>query len=130
MTFVSFQIIRDRPARTLYIYQEAYTIKLLDQFKLSKSNPMLLLILANTVMKLDANIPPTSEYQQLQPDKVTAYCQAVSCLLYLSNCTQLDLYYTVSQLARHIQDLRVYHLRIIKQVLRYLNGTRKFGIWY
>jgi hypothetical protein len=129
-TFVGFQIVRDRPARTIHIHQGAYSTKLLDRFKLSNSNPVHLPIPAYTVMKLSADTPLTGEYQPLQPAEVTAYRQAVGSLLYLSNCTRLDLCYAVGQLARHMQDPRICHLRLVKQVLRYLNGTRNLGIRY
>jgi hypothetical protein len=127
-TFVGFQIVQDRLARTIHIYQGVYSTKLLDRFKLSNSNPIHLPIPANTVMKLSADTPLTGEYEPLQPAEVTAYRQAVGSLLYLSNSTRLDLCYAVGQLARHMQDPRICHLRLVKQVLRYLNGTRNLGI--
>jgi hypothetical protein len=129
-TFVGFQIRRDRSARTIYIHQEAYAIKLLDRFKLSNSNPTLLPIPANTVLKLSADMPSTGEYEPLYPAEVTTYRQAIGSLIYLTNCTRLDLCYAVGQLARHMQDPRICHLRLVKQVLRYLNGTQKLGIRY
>ena len=72
-TFVGFQIRRDRSARTIDIHQEVYTNKLLDRFKLSKSNPTLLLIPASTVLKLTADMPTTGEYEPLYLVKVTIY---------------------------------------------------------
>jgi hypothetical protein len=87
--------IRDRLARTIYIYQGAYSTKLLDRFKLSNSNPIHLPIPANIVIKLSADIPLTGEYELLQPAEVTVYRQAIRSLLYLLNSTGLDLCYTV-----------------------------------
>ena len=84
------------------IYQEAYTNKLLDRFKLSKSNPILLLILASTVLKLTTDMLITGKYEPLYLVKVTIYQQAVRSLIYLTNCTRLDLYYAVGQLARYM----------------------------
>ena len=101
-TFVGFQIRRDRSARTIDIYQEAYTNKLLDRFKLSKSNPTLLPILAGTVLILTADMLITGEYEPLYLVEVTIYRQAVGSLIYLTNCTRLDLCYAVGQLARHM----------------------------
>ena len=86
-TFVGFQIRCNQSARTINIYQEAYTNKLLDRFKLSKSNPTLLLILASTVLKLTADMPITGKYEPLYLVKVTIYRQAVRSLIYLTNCT-------------------------------------------
>jgi hypothetical protein len=79
-----------------------YTNKLLDRFKLSKSNPILLPIPAGIVLILTTDMPITSKYEPLYLVEVTIYRQAVRSLIYLTNCTQLDLCYTVGQLARHI----------------------------
>jgi hypothetical protein len=129
-TFVGFQITRDRPAKTLKIHQTAYVTRLLERFKLDKSNPTQLPIPANTVLKLDLDLASTDENQPLLPVETTIYRQAVGCLIYLSNSTRLDISYPVGQLARHMHNPRIVHLRLVKQVLRYLNGTRNLGIRY
>jgi hypothetical protein len=129
-TFVGFQITRDRAARTMKIHQTSYVTRLLERFKLDKANPTQLPIPANTVLKLDPEEPLTGENQLLQPIETTLYRQAVGCLLYLSNCTRLDISYPVGQLARHMHNPRIHHLRLVKQVLRYLNGTQNLGIIY
>jgi len=129
-TFVGFQITRDRAAKTLIIHQTAYITRLLERFKLDKSNPTHLPIPANTVLKLEPDIHPTNRNQPLQPVETTVYRQAVGCLLYLTNCTRPDLSYPVGQLARHMQNPWIDHLRLVKQALRYLNGTRNLGIRY
>jgi hypothetical protein len=107
-----------------------YTNKLLDRFKLSKSNPTLLLIPAGTVLILTTDILITGEYEPLYLVEVTIYRQAVGSLIYLTNCTRLDLCYAVGQLARHIQDPRICHLRLVKHILRYLNRTQTLRIRY
>jgi hypothetical protein len=49
--FVGFQIKRDRPKRTLRIYQEAYTTRLLNKLGMGNCNPRALPIAAGTVLK-------------------------------------------------------------------------------
>jgi hypothetical protein len=71
-----------------------------------------------------------SEYQKLNLDETEAYRQVVGSLLYLSNCTRFDISYAVGQLARFMQIPRIIHLRLAKQVLRYLCGTITAGILY
>jgi hypothetical protein len=131
-SFCGFQITRDRSAMTLTIHQTAYVSKLLDRFKLDKSNPTQLPLPAGTVLKLDDDTRDhtTGEYQPLVPPEVTVYRQAVGSLIWLSNGTRPDISYAVGQLARHMQDPRICHLRLAKQVMRYLNGTRNLGITY
>ena len=86
-SFCGFQIIRDCSARTLTIHQGTYISKLLEQFRLDKSNPTQLPLPAGTVLKLENNAPETPEYQALISIKVTVYQQAVRSLIYLANGT-------------------------------------------
>ena len=48
--------------------------------------------------------------------------------MYLNCKTHLDIAFIVGQLSRHNSDPRAGYLRIIKQVLRYLNRTITLGI--
>lgn len=48
--------------------------------------------------------------------------------MYLSCETRPDIAFVVGQLSRHNSDPRIEHLRIAKQVLRYLKGTITLGI--
>ena len=48
--------------------------------------------------------------------------------MYLSCGTRPDIAFVVGQLSRHNADPRIGHLRIAKQVLRYLKGTITLGI--
>lgn len=48
--------------------------------------------------------------------------------MYLSCGTRLDIAFVIGQLNYHNSDPQVKHLRIAKQVLRYLKGTITLGI--
>ena len=50
--FVGFQIERNRPAKSLFIHYALYATKLVERFRMEKSNPTVLPILAGTVLKL------------------------------------------------------------------------------
>jgi hypothetical protein len=131
-TFVGYQIERDRSARTLTIHQTNYLIKLLERFRLNKANPTQLPLPSGTVLEGPSEIRELvdGKYQPLVPIEVALYRQIVGSLIYLSNGTRPDISYAVGQLARHMQDPRITHLRLAKQTLRYLNGTRNWGIRY
>ena len=133
--FVGFQIIRNRPAKSLQIHQTLYTTKLLHRFGMQNANsvsqpfPTGTVLLQNNLAEVEEE-KGNSEYQKLDSDETEAYRQVVGSLLYLSNCTRFDISYAVGQLARFMQIPRIIHLRLAKQVLRYLRGTVAAGILF
>ena len=100
-----------------------YTKKLLERLKMDKCNLIRLLIPASTVLKPDTENP-------LEHDDATVYRQIVGSTIHLTNCTRLDISYTVGQLARFIATPAESHYRLSKQLLRYLNDSRTTGITY
>jgi len=130
--FIGFQIQRDRTAKSLRIHQTLYITKLLERLGMKDCNAVQLPIPAGTVLLQPSDLPEdeTSEYQLLDKLEANLYCQIVGSLLYLGNCTRLDLSYAVGQLARHMSKPRTLHLRLGKQTLRYLKGTISMGILY
>ena len=133
--FVGFQIERNRPAKSLFIHHALYATKLVERFRMEKSNPTVLPIPAGTVLKLRKEYTHTTddaadELRTLTDTETRIYQQIVGSLIYLSNGTRLDLSYPVGQLARHMADPLILHLRLAKQVLRYLNRTKGLGIRY
>lgn len=131
-TFVGFQIMRDRAARRLTIHQSSYLAKLLKRFGLDKANPTKLPLPSGSTLTGPSEINDLldGEYQPTESLEITVYRQIIGSLIYLANGTRPDICFAISQLARHMQDPRILHLRLAKQVLRYLNGTRKLGITY
>jgi hypothetical protein len=133
--FVGFQIIRNRNDRSLQIHQSLYTSKLLQRFGMQNANsvsqpfPTGTVLLQNNLAEVEEE-KGNPEYQKVDLDETEAYRQLVGSLLYLSNCTRFDLSYPIGQLARFMQTPRVLHLRLAKQVLRYLCGSVTAGILY
>src|SRR5204862_418681 len=64
------------------------------------------------------------------PDQISLYQQITGSLLYLVNCTRLELCWQVGQLARFMTSPSADHLRVAKEILRYLAGTITIGILY
>ena len=58
------------------------------------------------------------------------YLSAIGALMYLTNCTRLDIGFVVNLLARHSAKPTKRHWVGVKTVLRYLNGTRDLGLFY
>ncbi|GJX27946.1 ribonuclease H-like domain, reverse transcriptase, RNA-dependent DNA polymerase [Tanacetum coccineum] len=59
----------------------------------------------------------------------TEYRSLIGCLRYLLH-TRPDLSYSVGLLSRFMQEPREQHMKAIKQVLRYVKGTKDYGITY
>nr|GEX95607.1 ribonuclease H-like domain, reverse transcriptase, RNA-dependent DNA polymerase [Tanacetum cinerariifolium] len=59
----------------------------------------------------------------------TEYQSLIGCLRYLLH-TRPDLSYSVGLLSRFMQEPREQHMKAIKKVLRYIKGTKDYGITY
>lgn len=59
----------------------------------------------------------------------TTYRQLIGSLIYLTN-TRPDLSYAISILSRFMQEPRYNHWNAAKRVLRYIQGTKDFGLLY
>jgi len=61
---------------------------------------------------------------------VSRYQQIIGSLVYLVIGTRPDLVYTVSALSQFSSEPTTQHMRILKEVLRYLKGTRNLTLTY
>lgn len=59
----------------------------------------------------------------------TLYKQMVGCIMYLA-ATRPDLMFVVSQLSRYMETPTEQHMAAMKRILRYIQGTTNFGIFY
>ena len=60
---------------------------------------------------------------------LTLYKSMVGSLIYLTTI-QLDMMHAVSLISRFMETLKDSHQKVRKMVLRYVNGTKGFGILY
>lgn len=58
------------------------------------------------------------------------YMAVIGCLMYLANMTRRDITFSVNLLARYSHESTKRHWTGIKQVLRYLQGTKDMGLYY
>jgi hypothetical protein len=72
--------------------------------------------------------PRDDEEQILEPE--FPYLSAVGALMYLANNSQLDITFAVNLLARHNSAPTKRHWVGIKNIFRYLNGTKDLRLFY
>jgi hypothetical protein len=61
---------------------------------------------------------------------VAVYLSIVGALLYLVRCTRPDLAYAVGYCSRFVANPRKVHWSALMQILRYLKGTKSYGLRY
>ncbi|KAF7831773.1 putative mitochondrial protein [Senna tora] len=76
-------------------------------------------------------IPNTKLSKPEEDEKVdgSIYRSLVGSLLYLT-ATRLDLMFAASLLSRYMQTPGEVHMGVARCVLRYIKGTKGYGIWY
>ena len=62
--------------------------------------------------------------------KKVPYRESLGALLFLSRCTRPDITFAVNQLSRFADKYREKHWKAMKRCLRYLQGTKNFGICF
>ncbi|CAI7924790.1 unnamed protein product, partial [Closterium sp. NIES-53] len=120
--YLGLQITRDRARRTITLTQSHMVHQVLQRFGFQFSSPQPTPL--STSHSLSA--PPSDESVELSGP----YPELVGCLMYLMTCTQPDLAYPLSLLARYVAPGRhqKVHWDVAKRVLRYLCSTSGMGL--
>jgi len=116
------RIERARSKRIIRLGQEQYITDILDEFNMSSSLPVGTPMAAKPSIEVISDQPPD---KQLFP-----FPTLIGKLLYCSNCTRPDITIVVNHLSRYMGIPTVNHWAHAKRVLRYLNGTRPFGLTF
>ncbi|GJZ67971.1 ribonuclease H-like domain, reverse transcriptase, RNA-dependent DNA polymerase [Tanacetum coccineum] len=102
------------------IKQSAYARKILKEAGMLESN--------ETLIPMDPGTRLTKTTEGTMVNS-TDYRSLIGCLRYLLH-TRPDLSYSVGLLSRFMQEPKEQHMKAIKQVLRYVKGTKDYGITY
>ena len=124
--FLSILIIRDRPARRIWLSSHVYVSELLDEWNLSSCKP------ASTPFPSGisplAPAPLNSLPELSDADLVPRYQRLVGCLLYLAIATRPDISYYAMWLGQFNASPTRTHFLAAKHVLRYLAGTKLLAL--
>ncbi|CAI7891034.1 unnamed protein product [Closterium sp. NIES-53] len=121
-SYLGLQITQDRAQRTITLTQSHMVQQVLQRFDFTYSSPQATPL--STRHSLSA-LPSDESVESSGP-----YPELVGCLMYLMTCTQPDLAYPLSILARYVAPgrHRPEHLAAAKRVLRYLCSTSGLGL--
>ena len=104
----------------IFISHSKYAAEVLQRFCMQDCKPVL------TPMEQNLKL---SKFEGGEKVDSTTYRQLIGSLIYLTN-TRPDLSYAVSILSRFMQEPRDSHWNAAKRVLRYIQGTKDFGLIY
>ncbi|GJU34268.1 ribonuclease H-like domain, reverse transcriptase, RNA-dependent DNA polymerase [Tanacetum coccineum] len=102
------------------IRQSAYANKILKEAGMIDCN--------ETLIPMDPGTKLTKVTEGTMVNS-TEYRSLIGCLRYLLH-TRPDLSYSIGLLSRFMQEPREQHMKAIRQVLRYVKGTKDYGITY
>lgn len=117
-TFVGLEIVRKDFG--YFIHQAAYTKKILKRFSMENCKSVSAPLLAKH------NLTEVED----QPLYDCPYREAIGALLYLATNSRPDILHAVTMLARFSDKPQKKHWFAIQRVMRYLQGTIKYGLSY
>jgi hypothetical protein len=120
--FLGINITRDRANRRIFLSQEPFAKKILQELTLETLHPV------HTPMDVKWH-PPLLQNEKKPPPAVVAYYQkAMGSLNWLSTNTRPDLTQAVNKLCEVNSCPSSFHLEALKRLFRYLQGTTDWGI--
>jgi hypothetical protein len=117
---LGIQVIRDRQKGTLKLSQEKYVTDTLSKFRMQDSK-----CVSTPWVKGSTTLPPSNN--EIDQSK---YRSVVGRLQYLASITRPDIASVAAYCARFQEKPMTDHLVIIKRILRYLKGTKNYGIQF
>ena len=116
--FLGIEVVQS--ATGIFISQKKYVREILDRFQMKNCNSV------NTPTEFGLKLNKDHEGKKVDG---TLYKQIVGSLMYLT-ATRPDIMYSVSLISRYMENPTEMHLLATKRILRYLQGTKEFGLFY
>ncbi|MBW0562005.1 hypothetical protein O181_101720 [Austropuccinia psidii MF-1] len=117
---LGMNVTQNRSMRTISLFQELYVANLLKDFGMQDCKP------GSTPLVPSLRLDPISS-SNADPTNIN-YRRGVGLLNYLVSCARPDIAFAVSCLAQFLNAPSVEHEKTFKHVLRYLKGTKSWGI--
>ena len=104
----------------IFICQKKYTENLLKKYKMEGCKTVDIPLESKKALQTEDGSPKADQ---------TKFRSLIGSLLYLTT-TRTDIMYATCLLSRFMQSPTQVHHGVAKRVLRYLQGTKNYGIWY
>lgn len=115
--FVGLQIKQDRDG-SIFLFQEAYTKRILERFGMDKCTPV----------STPADSYSKSLHAEGETRKDIPYRELIGAVMFLMVGTRPDIAYSVSALSEFLDKPQETHWIAAKRILRFLKGTSMTGI--
>ena len=124
---IGIKIHGDRSRSILGLSQETYINKVLERFRMKDCSPSVAPIMEGD--KLSLNQCPKNDLEN-ESMKNIPYASAVGSLMYAQVCIRVVVAYTVGVFGRYQSNPSMDHWRVVKKVMRYLQGTKDYMLMY
>ena len=120
--FLGLDIHRPTPTGHVYLSQSTYARKMLHKFDMANCNPV------------KSPCEPSVQLHKRTFDEESAdgelYRQMIGSLMFLAQYTRPDIAYAVSTLSQFNKDPSTHHIRAVKHLMRYIQGTKDLCIMF
>ncbi|GKC00221.1 retrovirus-related pol polyprotein from transposon TNT 1-94 [Tanacetum coccineum] len=103
----------------IHVSQQKYAVEILARFNMLDCNAVVNPIVPGCKLKMEEG----------EPMNETLFKSLVGSLMYITT-TRPDIQFVVSYISRFVSKPTEVHFAAAKRVLRYLQGTLDYGIWY
>jgi len=107
---------------SIMVSQHQYLKSVLQKERIDHANPV--------GMPLDPNVMLKPNPDGSQRDQSNLYARLIGELQFITNATRPDITHAVSKLSFYMANPMLQHVSALKQVLRYLSGTKTYRITY
>jgi len=124
---LGIKVTRDRKNHTITLSQQSYVDSILARFNFTDAKPL--------SIPMDLNIAFSKDQCPMTPDDIARmhripYREAIGSLMYASVSTRPDISFTMSTLSQFLDNPGPAHWEAVKQVFRYLLGTKNWGLTF
>lgn len=102
--------------------QTAFISRILSRFSMEQCNPV--------KSPLDTNVKLQKSTADDKRTEKTSYQRMIGSLMYLVTGTRPDIAYAIAHLSQFSSDPAVTHMAAVKRLLRYLQGTKTYKLFY
>jgi hypothetical protein len=113
----------------ILVHQSTYIEKVMKHFYMEKAHPLSTSMVVQSLDVKKDHFRSKKDHKEILGPEVP-YLSAIGALMYLVNCTQPDIAFSVNLLTRYSSAPTRRHWNKVKHVLCYLRETTEMGLFY